>query len=75
MRQVATRIIVDLYEKQGFEKIKDFVSKLSNKVLLNLMKLIPEVEPYVRMNEDRIKAANRTNLYGGGGSFGWAPNL
>lgn len=22
-----------------------------------------------------MKAANRTNAYGGGGSFGWAPNL
>lgn len=27
------------------------------------------------MNENAIKAARKTNAYGGGGSFGWAPNL
>jgi len=43
--------------------------------LIQLAKVIPEAEPYLRLNEDRMKAANRTNLYGGGGSFGWAPNL
>jgi len=75
IRQVSLRVIVSIYEKKGFDKIKDFISKLSNKVLMSLVKLIPESEPYIQMNEDRIKAANRTNLYGGGGSFGWAPNL
>jgi hypothetical protein len=29
----------------------------------------------MKMNEEQIKAANHTNAYGGGGSFGWAPNL
>ena len=42
---------------------------------MNLVKVIPEAEPYLRLNEDKMNAANRTNLYGGGGQFGWAPNV
>lgn len=36
---------------------------------------MPEADIYLKTNEERMKLANRTNAYGGGGSFGWAPNL
>ena len=36
---------------------------------------MPEVEHYLKMNQDQIRAANKTNSYGGGGKIGWAPNL
>ncbi|CDW78329.1 UNKNOWN [Stylonychia lemnae] len=75
IRQISLKIVQEIYQKQGFDKIQDFISRLSNKVLINLVKLIPEAEPYLRMNDDRMRAANNTNSYGGGGSFGWAPNL
>lgn len=45
------------------------------KVLTSLVKVIPEVEPYIKLNQDQIKAANKTNAYGGGAKFSWAPNL
>lgn len=64
-----------LYSKYGFERIKDLIAKLPAKILAQYVKRIPESEPYLRSYDDRIKAANKTNAYGGGGSFGWAPNL
>lgn len=63
------------YTKYGFTSIQELISKLPPKVLLQFVKKIPEAETYLKSNEDRIKAANKTNAYGGGGSFGWAPNL
>ncbi len=27
------------------------------------------------MNQEQMRAANKTNAYGGGGKIGWAPNL
>ena len=40
-----------------------------------MVKVIPEAEPYLKLNQDQIRAANKTNAYGGGGKIGWAPNL
>ena len=45
------------------------------KILTHIVKKIPEAEVYLKTNEERMKLANKTNAYGGGGSFGWAPNL
>ena len=45
------------------------------KVLTVVERKIPEANAYLKSNEERMKLANRTNAYGGGGSFGWAPNL
>lgn len=75
MRQISQRIVLEIYQRQGFEKVKDFVAKLPVKILQSLLKVMPEVEPYLKMNQDQIRAANKTNAYGGGGQFGWAPNL
>eukprot|EP00347_Sterkiella_histriomuscorum_P005376 403356849 len=75
IRELSKKVILEIYQKYGFNQIEDFIAKLESKVLLNLIKYIPEAEPYLRMNEDRMKAANKTNSYGGGGQFGWAPNL
>lgn len=75
VRQVSQKVIFEIYQKQGFDKIKDWVAKMPVKVLTSLVKVIPEVEPYIKLNQDQIKAANKTNAYGGGAKFSWAPNL
>jgi hypothetical protein len=59
--------VLEIYQKQGFEKVKDFIAKQPVKILQSLVKVMPEVEPYLKMNQDQIRAANKTNAYGGGG--------
>ena len=67
---------MEIYQKHGFDKMRDgFIAKLPLKVLQQLVKAIPESEPYLKLSQDQIRAAHKTNLYGGGGQFGWAPNL
>lgn len=66
---------MEIYQKQGFDKVKDFIAKLPMKILQQFVKIMPEAESYLKLNQDQIKAANKTNAYGGGGKIGWAPNL
>jgi hypothetical protein len=75
MRQLSSRIVLEIYQKQGFEKIKDLIGKLSVKTLQGLVKFIPEAEPYLKMNQEQLRAVNKTKDYGGGGQFGRVPNL
>jgi hypothetical protein len=75
IRNISQKIILEIYQKQGFDKVKDFIAKLPLKILQNFVKIMPEAEPYLKLSQDQIKAAHKTNAYGGGGKFGWAPNL
>jgi hypothetical protein len=51
IRNATYNIITTLYEKYGFDVIEPFIARLSSKVLLTLVKKIPESEPYIRINE------------------------
>ena len=52
IRQISQRIVLEIYQKQGFEKVKDFISKQPVKILQSLVKVMPEVEPYLKLNQD-----------------------
>jgi hypothetical protein len=47
---VTQRIILEIYQRQGFEKVKEFVAKMPLKVLQGLVKAMPEVEPFMKLN-------------------------
>lgn len=72
---VSQNIILEIYNKQGFHAIEPFISKLPPKILAQIVRQIPESEPYLRVNEQNTKAVKKANDYGGGGQFSWAPNL
>ena len=50
VRQLSQKILLEMYQKQGFEKVKDFVAKLPVKILQSIVKFMPEAEPYIKIN-------------------------
>lgn len=76
IRNISIKIIMEIYQRMGFDKVRDFIARLPLKILQStFVKVMPESEPYLKMTQDQIRAANKTNAYGGGGKIGWSPNI
>jgi len=69
-------VVFGFYQRFGFPKIEELIAQLSPKTLDSLIKKIPEAKPFVKLNSENMKKVyGQEKSYGGGGSFGWAPNL
>lgn len=59
IRKQSQLIIIEIYNQFGFEALRDFAQVTTQDVLQPLVKRIPELEPYVRTNEQRLRNAQQ----------------
>lgn len=47
------KILMEIYQTEGFEAIESFIKKVNPKVLAGvIVKNIPEAEPYLKLSHD-----------------------